>query len=210
VLFFVESKVLVLYKDLIGGELSPWSVYRTAQGFAFNTEAAKYMKRPGTQIYSVFFGDDVGRIFDLNGSGDGDAGSSDIRVLRKTRYIVNGEGGDQKGQGALNLMKKILNGMVFYRRILAECDITLSFDWGDEYNESSSVITLKGAPTNNAGVYFGSGHYYGLGAYYSQGQAFAHKISSQTFSPTGKGPGFSLTAELDTTTDFQVDYIDLR
>jgi hypothetical protein len=105
VLFFVANKILVLFKDLVGGELSPWSVYTTTESFAFNTNAAKYMKMPGTQVYTVYFGDDIGRIFDLNGSGDGDAGTTDVVVLRKTRYINNGEGGDKFGKGALNLMR---------------------------------------------------------------------------------------------------------
>lgn len=210
VFFFVSGKVLVLFKDLIDGELSPWSVYKTAQSFAFNTNAAKYMKKPGTQIYSVYFGDSVGRIFDLNGTGSsGDAGSSSVAVLRKTRYISNGEGGDKNGGGALNLFQSVLRGVVTYRRIFSPCDVTISFDWGDEYNVSSSVITLKGAPSASAGVYFGGGSYFSGSAYFSQGSAYAGKISSQTFSPTGKGPGFFVSVSLDTTTSFQIDSIDI-
>ena len=211
-LFFVSGKVLVLFKDLITGELSPWSVYKTAQTFAFATNAAKYMKMPGTQIYSVYFGDDVGRIFDLNGSGvAGDAGASNIAVSRKTRFIYDGEGQDRaKGIVGIDLMRKVLHGVVQYRRIFASADLTLSFDWGDEYNTSSSVMTLKGAPTSEAGNYWGGSAYWSqAGVYWNEGLSFAQKISSQRFSPTGKGPGFFLTASLDTTTDFQVDSIDL-
>jgi len=211
VLFFVANKVLVLFKDLLGGELSPWSVYKTAQSFAFNVNAAKYMKSPGTQIYSVFFGDSAGRIFDLNGSSAGDAATSNIAVLRKTRYIYNGEGGDKLGRGALDLITRNLDGVIQYRRVATSCDATISFDWGDEYNTSSSVVTLKGAPTGSSGIYFsGTGAYYNGSAYFSQGSAFAQKISSQTFSPTGKGPGFFCSVSLDTTTSFQIDSIDLQ
>jgi hypothetical protein len=210
VYFFVSGKVLVLFKDLIGGELSPWSVYKTQESFAMNTLAAKYMKRPGTQVYSVYFGDSAGRLFDLNGSGDGDAGAQTVMVVRKTRYIQNGEGADKFNRGGLNLMKKILRGMIFYRRIFDDCDVTLSFDWGDEYSVTQSVIPLKGAPSSSQGVYYGGGSYYSGSAYYSQGSAFAQKISSQTFSPTGKGPGFFLTTSLDTSTDFQIEYIELH
>lgn len=211
VFFFVDGKVLVLFKDLVGAELSPWSVYKTQQTFAFNTEAAKYMKRPGTQEYSVFFGDDAGRVFDLNGTGTGDAGSSNIAVLRKTRYIYDGEGGNNQGRGAIDTKNKVMHGVIQYRRVASACDATLSFDWGDEYNTSSSVIPLKGAPTASAGIYWGGGTYWGAGtAYWSLGGAFARKISNQTFSPTGKGPGFFLSVSLDTTTDFQIDSIDLQ
>src|SRR6185369_13311738 len=179
VLFFVSGKILVLFKDLVGGELSPWSIYRTKESFAFNTNAATYMKMPGTQVYSVYFGDSVGRIFDLNGSGAGDAGSEDLMVFRKTRYINDGEVGVQ-GQSPLNLKNKVLTGKVSYRRIFDPCDFTVSLDWGDEYAVTSSVITLKGAPSAFAGVYYGGGSYYGGTAHFSQGSAFAEKISSQT------------------------------
>ena len=208
VLFFVSGKILVLYKDLIGGELSPWSVYKTQESFAFATNAAKYMKRPGTQVYSVFFGDSVGRVFDLNGEGTGDAGSEDLVVVRKTRFINDGEG-SQEG-GALNLKKKVLDGLIKYRRVVDPCDVTVSFDWGDEYNESSSVITLKGAPSGSAGVYYGGSEFYNEDAYFAQGSAFADKISTQTFSPTGKGPGFFITISLETDTDFQIDSLDIK
>jgi hypothetical protein len=210
VYFFVANKILVLFKDLIGGELSPWSVYKTTESFAFNTEAAKYMKRPGTQEYSVFFGDEVGRIFDLNGQGTGDAGTEDLMILRKTRYIQDGEGGDKTGRGALNLMSKVMDGVVTYRRVFNPCDVTIAFDWGDEYNVSQSTITLKGAPSGSAGVYYGGGSYYNGSAYFSQGSAFANKISSQTFSPTGKGPGCFVSVSLETDTNFQIDTIELQ
>jgi hypothetical protein len=211
VLFFVDGKVLVLFKDLIGAELSPWSVYKTSEAFAMNTNAAIYMRRPGEQTYTVYFGDEVGRVFDLNGSaGGGDAGSEEVAVQRKTRYINDGEGGDRFGRNALDLKRQILRGEVVYRRVATACDVTISFDWGDEYNESSSTVTLKGAPTGSSGVYYsGSNYYSGTGSYYSSGSAFANKISTQTFSPTGKGPGCFVRVSLETETDFQIDHIKL-
>lgn len=209
VLFFVTNKVLALFKDLVGGELSPWSVYKTSESFAFNTNAAIYMRRPGATTYSVFFGDSAGRVFDLNGSaGGGDAGSVNIDVLRKTRFIPEGEGGDRFGRGALDFTRQVLHGEVVYRRVADACDCTVSFDWGDEYNTSSSVVPLKGAPTGQTGVYYSAaGMYFNGDDYYSQGSAFSQKISSQTFSPTGKGPGCFISVSLGTKTDFQIDYI---
>lgn len=215
VFFFVTGKVLVLFKDLIGAELSPWSVYTTQQSFNFATSAASYIKRPGTQAYSVYFGDSVGRIFDLNGSGSsGDAGASDIQVYRKTRYILNGEGADKFGRNALDLKHKVLEGIVTYRRVSAACGLTIGFDWGEEYNVSESTMTLKGAPAASAGNYYGGTIYYSgttsVAAYYSLGNLFARKISSQTFSPTGKGPGCFVYASLNTSTSFQIDSIEIQ
>ena len=211
VLFFVANKILVLFKDLMDGELSPWSVYTTQETFAFNVNAAKYMKRPGTQVWSVYFGDSAGRIFDLNGEDVGDAGTETIQVFRKTRFISDGEGGDAKGRGAISLQKGILKGEVTYRRVSEPCDLTVSLDWGDEYNETSAVVTLKGAPSGTSPLYFNSTtspSYYGGSVYYGQGGLYENKISSQKFSPAGKGPGFFLSVSLDTDTDFQIDYLD--
>lgn len=214
VYFFVTGKVLVLFKDLIGAELSPWSVYTTQESFSFATSAAAYIKRPGTQQYSVYIGDSAGRILDMNGSGSGDAGSSDIQVYRKTRFIQDGEGGDKLGHGALDLKRKVMEGIVTYRRVANPCGVTIGFDWGDEYNVSESTITLKGAPSGSAGNYYGGTIYYSgttsVAAYYSLGSLFARKISSQTFSPTGKGPGCFVYVSLNTSTDFQIDYLELQ
>lgn len=215
VLFFLSDRVLVLFKDLLGSEYSPWSVYTTQQSFNFATNAAKYMKMPGTQVYSVYFGDSVGRIFDLNGTGtSGDAGSSTIAVLRKTRFIYNGEGASQQGQGGINFAKRTPHGLLTYRRVSTGCNCTISFDWGDEYNESSSVVPIPGAPTGFTSVYYnGSGYYNGTASvafYYSQGGAFSQKISSQTFSPAGRGPGCFISVSLDTASPFQIDSLEVN
>jgi hypothetical protein len=224
VFMFVADKVLVFYKDLAGSEISPWSVWTTQESFGMNTNAAKYMKLPGTQTYTVLFGDSAGRVLNINGTGLlGDAGSQSIAVSRKTRFIADGEGSQVTGQsaaqvragmsGALRLQRRVLNGVVTYRRVAEPCNLTVSFDWGDEYNESYSVIPLKGAPDGTTATYFSgtSTHaaYYGGTYYYSQGGAYANKISSQSFSPTGRGPGFFMTAYIDTVSDFQIDFIDI-
>lgn len=58
VLFFVTGKVLVLFKDiLLEGRVSPWSVYRTQHSSGFNTNAARYMRKPGDTAYTVYWGD---------------------------------------------------------------------------------------------------------------------------------------------------------
>lgn len=202
VLFFVQNKVLVLFKDLMASPLSPWSVYTTQDVSNFNTNAARYMRVPGNTGYTVYFGDSTGRIFDFNGQGaSGDAGSSDIKVLRKTRLITEADG--------IDLTNIILHGRVTYRRT-GECDLTLDFDWADEYNVSEVVIALKGPPSSDNPWYFGGPNYFGGDIYFNSGFTFANKISSRGFSPTGKGPGFFLTASLETPVMFQVDHIDLN
>src|ERR1051325_4371610 len=98
VLWFLSGKVLVFFKDLCCGgclvddtgakaKLSPWSIYKPSHASGFSTTCAKYMRVPGSSNYSVLFGDSSGRIYDLNGNGNGDAGNTDITLVRSTRFL---------------------------------------------------------------------------------------------------------------------------
>lgn len=201
VFFFVGGgKVLVLYKDLLQGGLSPWTVYKTQHPSNFATSAAKYMRFPGTTGYTVFFGDASGRVFDMNGEVSGDASTYNIVTLRELRLTDKKDG--------MNYRARMLNGRVTYRRI-GDCSLTLFFDWPDEYNVSESIIVLKGPPAGDLAAYYSSSSYYNDIAYYNMGSAFANKISSRGFSPTGRSHGVTLGMQIDTKVRFQVDQIDL-
>lgn len=201
VFFFVDNKVLVLFKDILPTGFSPWSIYQTQMTNNFDTQAAKYMRRPGTSNFTIYWGDNAGRIYDVNGEGAGDGGNTDIITTRKTRLVDDTVTTD-------DFTKNILAGRVQYRR-LSECSLTLDFDWADEYNVSNSIIQLKGPPTGDTGIYFGGSFYFGESIYFSEGFLFAQKISSRGFSPTGKGPGFILQLSVETDQDFQVDNVEI-
>lgn len=212
VLFFVTGKVLVLFKDILfGGALmgekgerakaSPWSVYKTLDAGAFNTAAAKYMRRPGTTSYSVYFGSSDGRIFDLNGSGsNGDAGSAAIQVVRKSRLITEAD--------SINFMRHITRGNIQYQRT-NEVSFNIELDWADEYTTSAASLILKGSPVANTGAYYGGAFYYGALSFYSQGFSFLDKISHQNFSVVGRGPGCYVTCSSLSPKSYQVDRLEL-
>ncbi len=201
VLWFTSSKILVLFKDFMGAELSPWSLYTTDHDDAFNTSAAKFMRRPTTTEYTVYFGGSNGEIFDLNGSGEmGDAGSLDISVSRYLRSI---------SQQELDLFRRILQGRVQYRR-RTECTLTITATWGDEFNTSYSNIPLKGRPAgSDSPSVYGGGAYYSGDYYYSEGFGALNLIATQGFSPTGKGSSVVLSFSVQATTPFQIDYVDI-
>ena len=198
VLFFVSGKVLVLFKDILPSGFSPWSVYTTSHDNGFDTSAAAYMRRPGTNEFTVYFGGSAGQIYDLYGSGSGDGGS-DITSTRKVRYI-------DRELAQFDFKRNILTGRVQYRRLF-EVPLDLTFDWGDDYHMPTCSLTLKGVPDGDAGNYYGGSVYFGGSFYYNQGFTFADRITSKGFSPTGKGPGFFLTVEVQSDKDFQVDEI---
>lgn len=196
VLFFVSGKVIVLFKDILypGAETSPWSVYKTGLAFDFNTSAAKYMRRPGQDTWSVYLGDDVGNIYDLNGSGSGDNAATDIVTQRKSGPIDQERG-------------LPIAGRVQYRR-QGECQLSLIFDWADEFNESQVDITLNGPPTSDSGSYWGGESYWGGDFYWNKGFSFAEKIATKGFSPTGRGYTYTIEVYLSTAVYYQVDHIE--
>lgn len=197
VLFFLSSKILVLFKDLINSELSPWSNYKTAHASAFNTSAARYMQSPvtATTTNSVFFGDDDGNIYDLNGTGtDGDAGTTDIQTIRK--LPLQGFKYDE-----------ILKGRIFYRR-KGICNLNLSFEWGDERTTTDLIIALKGT-VGQQGNFYGGEQYYGGDFYYNEGLGGAGTPVSKGFSVVGQGSSVFATLDITTNETFEIDFFQL-
>lgn len=200
VYFFVNSKVLVLYKDnLYGSQVSPWSIYRTELDFRFNTSAATRIKRPGTNTYSVYLGGSTGELYDLNGNGDGDAGATNVLTQRKSNLIEE-----------LNTKGGMLSGHVNYRRV-GQCDLTLSCLWSEDYNTTQSVISLKGrGAADTISPYYAADIYYNGNAYYNGGFIFEGFPTRQNFSPAGKSPSFFFEITTDSLYKFQIDYIELN
>jgi len=199
VYFFISSnKVLVLFKEMLPYQLSPWSVYKTSHASSFSTNAAIYMRRPGTTAtgnYYVYWGDSIGRIFQMEGTGDGDAGSTDVETTRKTRYIDDIEG--------LNTELMQVRGRVEYRRI-ADTDLLMDFEWSDDYATNRCTVPLDGPGTSDAGTYWGGSAYWGGSYYWNEGFQLALRTSTKGFSPVGRGPGFYLTTTVQSNQLFDV------
>jgi hypothetical protein len=213
VLFFTGNSVLVLYKDLLLGgcvvdetgnkaKLSPWSVYKTSHSSGFNTSAAKYIRLPGTMNYSVLFTDTSGRIYDLNGAGsNGDSGNTNITSIRKTRFL-----GKESG---LDFRRKIPEGVVRYTRTRS-CVVSVEFDWSDEYNTSTSRLTLNQTTAGLDGPYFGGGFYFGDSVYFGPETAIAGVKSKKQFSPVGRGEVVNMTVTQSHNVVSRIDNIEIK
>lgn len=211
VLWFITGKVLALYKDLYYGgsvigetgekvKLSPWSVYTTSHGSGFTTSAARYMRLPGTSNYSVLFGDSSGRIYDLNGTSNGDAGSTDITVNRKTRFLGK--------ESAIDYMRKVPKARIRYERT-QQCTLNLSVDWGDEYNTSTASVTLDGPLTSDTAIYFGGSNYFNTAVYFNAGSGTRGVKSHINTSFVGKGSVLTHTVSSTNRVRYHVDHIEL-
>jgi hypothetical protein len=199
VYFFVQSKILVLYKEyLYGSDVSPWGVYSTELDFHFNTSAAVRLRRPGGTSYSVYIGGSAGEIYDLNGTGSGDAGTTGIQMKRRSNLI-----------DSLNTKQGMLIGSVHYRRV-EQVDLVMSCDWSEEYNLTTAIVSLKGrSPTDAATPYFGGGVYFNGNSYYNGGFEFEGRPTTQRFSPAGRSPSFFFEINTDSMYEYQIDYITL-
>jgi hypothetical protein len=212
VLWFIAGKILAFYKDhYYGGcivdetgvkqKLSPWSVYTTSHGSNFTTSCAKYMRLPGTVNYAVIFGDSSGRIFNLNGSGNGDAGNTDISVLRKTRFL-----GSESG---VDYTRKIPKAKIRYQRT-QQCSISLSLEWGDEYNTSTASVTLEGPLGADQASYFGGSFYFSEDIYFNEGSGSSGVKSHINTSLVGRGSVVTKTVSSTNRVRYHVDHIELR
>jgi hypothetical protein len=192
IFFFVTDKVLVLFKDMLQTELSPWSVYKTNHASGFNTESAIYMRTPGGTTYNVYWGDSAGHIFQLEGTSDGDNGDTSLDTFRRIRYVA---------EPALELDN--ISGRVEYKRI-SETDLIMQFEWADDYSIATCTVPLDGPPVGDPASYFGGSAYFGGAFYFNTGFFFANRISTKGFNPVGKGPGFYLDLTISSKQLFDV------
>lgn len=210
VLFFVQDKVLVLFKDILysgavvndrgeRAKVSPWSAYTTSLTDNFNTSVVKYMRVPGGSRYTVYFGGSTGQIYDLNGTGYADGGVDDISVVRKVR-LLDGKDGIK--------VNHITRGKVQYRR-KSEVSLNIALDWTGSYAQASVDVTLKGQSVSQPTNFYGGSSYYGGSYYYGQSFEFLDKISSQNFSAVGRGDGVFATLSLNEQELYQIDFVEL-
>lgn len=198
VYMFVTNKALVLFKNnLYGSQFSPWGVYTTQMTNSLNAVSARHLRRPGETTYSLYWGDDSGNIYDANGTGAGDSGSTNIRTTRTSHL-----------QETPQFTQFPVYGNVRYRR-QGECELGILFNWSDIYNVSTVSVTLKGPSAADAPSYFGGAVYFGGDFYFNEGFEFSENVASRQFSPGGRAESCSIVTELDTTVAFKIDHVEV-
>ena len=193
--------IWVLYKNVLasGDGLSPWSKWTTVHSSSFQPTTMMALKRPSDGIDVVYFGDTAGNIYQMDGSGGQDGGSSDITAFRESGLLVP----PTKDQGAAPGVFDG-DGYVDYRR-LAASSLTLKFQHaGVSIFDQSVTIALPASETFSV---FGGSAYFGGSFYY--GDAFSNRIARQTFNVAGQSSGFQLRAEISGANEFELDEIGL-
>ena len=201
VYFFAGSnKLLVYFKESADGKLSPWSVYKTNHGSSFSTNAAIYMRQPGGSNYYVYWGDSSGRIFQMDGTSEGDAGSTAIDTYRKSLFFGKFE--DDNGN-VVDPNKHQIRGRVYYRRV-ADVDLLMDFEWADDYATNRCTVPLDGPGAADAASYFSGSGYFGGSVYFNTGFALSQRVSTKGFSPVGRGPGLYISSTVQSTQQFDI------
>jgi hypothetical protein len=198
VCFFLDAKILVMDKYILDAvsDLSPWMKWTTRMTSNLEVAAAKYLRKPGTTDYSVYFGGPSGQIYDMNGTGAGDAGSTEITTYRKTHLI-----------SAFNTIDDNVSGRIHYRR-KGVVNLDIEFEWSDEYSDTLCRVPLKGPITSSGADFFGGDIYWGEDNYWNEGGVSEERASSAGFSAVGKGPSFFLTTRVTSTVSFLVNKIE--
>ncbi len=193
--FSGTNKLCVLFKEMLGTNLSPWSVYKTDHASSFSTNAAIYMRNPTNSNHFVYFGDDSGNIYILEGEATGDPSSTTVTTYRKSKFFEEVE----TKKGVLDPRKDIYRGRVYYKRV-SDVDLIMDFEFADDYAVNRCTVPLDGPGIADSGGYFGGSSYFGGAFYFNSGFEFSQRTSTKGYSPVGRGPGVFL--EL-TVTDLQ-------
>jgi hypothetical protein len=196
VCFFVNNSILVVDKYIMETrDFSPWMKWTTQMTSNLDVTAAAYIKRPGTQNRSVYFGGPAGQIYDLNGIGSSDAGSTLIKAYRKSKLISELPSYDN------NML-----GRITYRR-RGECTLEMTWEWTDEYTDTTNAVPLKDLITMVGTYFWGSSatpSYWGGDTYWSTGGVQEPRVSTVGFSAIGKSPSFFLTLSINSSVNFQI------
>ena len=191
-MFNGNNCVLALNKSMIGSGLSPWSVYKTNHSSSFTTLTAQYIRDPDGTDYHVYFGDDAGNIYHLDGTSNGDAGTQDIPIYRRSKEVPT-----------LDSALVSVSGRLFYKRT-ADISVTMTFEWTDDYSRTSNTVPLDGPPTSDTASYWGGSYYWGGLFYWNAGFEFTKRISSKGFSPVGIGPSVYIELYAETDQNFDI------
>ncbi len=192
-----RSSAVQLGKRSGGAQLSPWTLYTTLMDNKFSTKCAVELRDPLslTKAKTVFWGDDSGQIFNMNGNSAGDAGSFNINMRRQSKILTD-----------LDTQNELMYGLVEYRR-RARVDMELVFNWLDEYHRETVVIPLKPSFGIDAPFWGEPDKYWAGDIYWSAGRVVSDQISILAFSVPGRGSGFFLEIQVSDTGNYIVSRI---
>lgn len=189
-----QQQVWVLHKPLVDQEISPWSKWTTLHSSSFNISAAMNLLDPIDGLEYVFFGDNAGNLYRLEGGGAGDAGAA-IQTERLSKLF----------SAPLDADAYDIQGWIKYRKDVA-ATLTMTFEFAGEH-VFNQAITIDIPAITGRPAYAGAFHYGGQVFY---GSPFEARLTRRKFAAAGQSNEFQIRLSAEGTTDIQVNEVGLR
>lgn len=189
------AELWVYHLPLAETGLSPWMKWVTTHALDFNPTTMWSMLDIEDELEYPFMGDASGNVYRVEGSGDSDGGTANIRSNRLSKL----ESGPGHGQ------VYDIQGAVKYRPSLSEeSTLSLSVYWqGSSVFDTTITLTLQGATGSSV---FGGEHYYGESdAVY--GSHFEGRLARERFAISGQGNDLQVFTEVEGAERFQINEI---
>lgn len=176
-------------------KVSPWSLWTTDHPMSFQPTAIWTMLRPGDGIEQTYMGGSNGEIWQLNGSGSQDGGTTDMVAQRISRAFEVPAGGPTFD----------VEGWISYRKF-SPATVTITIEHGGDMI-ADQAITVNLEQAESFPVY-GDTIYYGGDNYYST--PFEDRITRQRISLAGFSSHFRAKVSVSGDEDFFIEDIRLN
>jgi len=174
--------------------LSPWSKWTTDFGAAdFRQTAAMLVKRPTDKLDVVWWGDNQGRIFEMEGTGAQDGAANDVVVERLSGLI----------EAPIGHAYDVIGWVKYKKKFAATLTLTMEAG-GNTLFDHEMTVTLPAF--DNLPVY-NNDLYYNNDVFYST--EFQGRISKQNWEAAGEPSHFRIKAAV-TGAEFDISEIGIR
>ena len=191
-----KGELWVLQKQLLAGELSPWSRWVTTHPINFDPTAIMSCLDPDDGLEYVFFGDASGNVYRLEGTGtDGDGGTDAIRTNRTSGLF----------KAELNAEVYNVEGWVLARRGQAVGVRVQMLYAGERIFDADASVEIPAADISSV---YGGTAYYGGTDYYEA--TFRGRLVRRKFTIPAGSTEFQVRVETNTDDDIEIIEIGLR
>lgn len=191
------GEVWVYDTAMVGGNVSPWSRWKTTHALGFEPTFVMSMLNPADGLEYVYMGDSSGNIYKMEGTGaSGDGGSASIETQWVSKMISL----------PLGAIGSNIQGYVKYRKgDSLDINIDLLFA-GEAVYDDGITVTI---PTPSTVGYYSGGVYYSDGTGYAA--AFVGRMTRQRMElPGGDTNDFQVRITVTSNNDVAINEIGLR
>lgn len=189
-----QEFILELNKPLVG-EVSPWSKLVTAHPIQMNPTCLFVLVDPDDGIEYTFMGDASGNLYKLEGTGQGDGGSANVKTIWRSKLFTL-----PRGMESFDY-----EGSVSYRSLTDETITIKVLFAGSNVTDASSPVTLKGTPGE---LFWGGTNYWGEDKYW--GVPFSGRFRTESFTPEGGSESFQIQVEHEGAGQIEIRQIEFR